>query len=270
MSDVGSLVRDLELITAAAHAAGELALRYKAQGLTTTFKPGNSPVTDADLAADALLTATLRAERPDYGWLSEETADNADRLACRRVFVVDPIDGTRAYAAGKPWWVVSIAVVEDGQPVAGCLYAPDLDETFTALIGLGAHLNGSPIRASDRSDLEGCGMVGDTAMFRHPGWPRPWPDMRVESRNATAYRLALVASGAFDATIALAPKADWDLAAADLIAREAGAHVTDHKGRPFAYNRPLPWQRSLVGCNPGLAALILDRTSLIDLPNATR
>ena len=260
---------DLALICEAALEAGALARRFKARGLVTTYKAGGSPVTDADMAVDDLLKTRLLAARPDYGWLSEETVDSPARLPQRRVFVVDPIDGTRAYVADKPWWVISIAVVEDGVSTAGVVFAPDLEETYAATVGAGATLNGQPICASGTEQLEGCGMIGDKGFFAHKSWPTPWPTMRIESRNATAYRFCLVASGAFDGAVVLAPKADWDVAAGDLIAREAGAHVSDHKGRNYAYNRPHPWQASLVCAAPNLAPLILARTRSIDLPSTS-
>jgi myo-inositol-1(or 4)-monophosphatase len=250
---------DLALIRDAAHAAGALALKLREAGLTIEMKDGDSPVTNADLAADALLKERLQQARPDYGWLSEETADDPARLAARRVFVVDPIDGTRAFLAGEPWWTVCVAVVEDGQPIAGVVYAPQQGETYAARAGGGATLDGRPIHASAAGVLAGCGMLAHPQMFDHPSWPEPWPDMIVERRNSTAYRLCLVAAGAADATLTLAAKHDWDLAAADLIAREAGAFVGDHAGRPFTYNKPLPVQPSLLCAAPGLAPLILDR-----------
>lgn len=254
-----SATDDLTLIVQAAREAGDLVERMRCEGLTVDYKAGGSPVTDADLAADALLTRRLRDARPDYGWLSEETADDPARLARRRLFVVDPIDGTRAFLNGRPWWAVSIAVVEDHRPIAGVVFAPQVGETYAAAAGQGATLNGRPIRASGARDLEDCGMVGDARMFLHPGWPVPWPRMRVEQRNSTAYRMCLVASGAFDAAVALAAKNDWDLAAADLIVREAGGVCGDHLGRTFAYNGVDPVQESLVAAAPGLAPLILER-----------
>lgn len=262
-----SFEADLALIRDAAHAAGALASRMRDAGLTIEMKAGDSPVTDADLAVDRLLIDTLRAARPDYGWLSEETADTTDRLACKRLFVVDPIDGTRSYMKGRPWWSVSIAVIEDDQPIAGVVFAPDRDETYCAIRGGGARRNDAPISASQADSLDGAGMVGDIRMFQHPSWPQPWPPMRIEARNSTAYRMCLVASGEFDAALALVAKADWDLAAADLIAREAGAVSCDHLGRPFAYNGPNPSQRSLLCAAPGVAPLILNRVSHIALGN---
>jgi myo-inositol-1(or 4)-monophosphatase len=256
---------DLSLIVDAARAAGALALELRDAGLETHYKAGDSPVTNADLACDALLTERLRTARPDYGWLSEETADNRDRLSRRRVFMVDPIDGTRDFLRGRLGWVVSIAVVEDGLPIAGAVFAPQAGQAFAAVAGGGATLDGRPIRCSDRTELEGAGMVGDMRFFGHPSWAQPWPPLRLESRNALAYRMCLVASGAFDGTISLAPKHDWDLAAGDLIAREAGAACGDHHGHSFRFNGPIPQQPSLVCATPGLAPLILDRLAHIAL-----
>jgi myo-inositol-1(or 4)-monophosphatase len=261
----GAWAEDLQLITEAAFEAGELAQSLRARGLTTEYKPGGSPVTNADLAADALLTTRLREARPDYGWLSEETADDPARRAARRLFVVDPIDGTRSFLRDRPWWVVSIAVVDGTRPTAGVVFAPQLGETYAATAGGGATLNGAPIHASAATAVEGCGMVGDPKMFAHPAWPQPWPDMRIKARNSTAYRMCLVAAGAFDATLAMTPKHDWDLAAADLIAVEAGAFVGDHLGRPFAYNGSIPRQPSLVCAAPGIAPLILERVRNIGI-----
>ncbi len=258
---------DLALIVKVAQAAGETALAMRRAGLTTEYKADKTPVTDADLAVDAEISAALQAARPAYGWLSEETADDPARLACRRVFVVDPIDGTRAYVKGRPWWSVSIAIVEDGQAIAGVVVAPDVGETYTALLGEGARLNGAPIACSQTDVLEGCAMMGDPPLFKHPAWPTPWPPMRVENRNSVAYRLCSVAKGEFDATVALSAKSEWDLAAAGLIAQEAGCLVADHKGAPLAYNRPTPKVRSLVCAGPALHRLILARTAPIDLPD---
>ena len=257
---------DLDLILAAAREAGALALSARAEGLKVWSKDGGSPVTDADLAVDALLKDRLGAARPGYGWLSEETADAPDRLVTPRQFVVDPIDGTVAFIKNKPWFAVSIAVVENGRPVAGVVHAPALDETYAAILGGGATLNGAAVSPSDTDDLEDAAMLGDAKMFAHPVWATPWPPMRVESRNSIAYRLCLVAAGAFDAAVALSPKNEWDLAAADLICAEAGAVLSDHRGRAFTYNRANPLLPSVVCANRALHPLILSRVGHIDLP----
>lgn len=257
---------DLALLIDAAREAGELADTLRRRGLEVAYKAAdNSPVTNADLAADALLKARLRAARPDYGWLSEETADDPERLTRRRLFVVDPIDGTRAYLNDRPWWAVSLAVVDGDRPSAGVVYAPQLDHTYAATPEAGATLNGAAIRASDVARVEGCGFIGDPKMLRHPAWPEPWPEMRVEQRNSTALRICLVAAGAADVTLALAAKFDWDLAAADLIAGQAGCAIGDHLGRPFRYNGKTPMQHSLLCAAPDLAPLIRARVQHIAL-----
>jgi len=257
---------DLALIRAAALEAGELALVLQRKGdLEVRSKSGGSPVTEADLALDELLKTRLLQARPDYGWLSEETADDHSRLAGGRSFVVDPIDGTVAYIKGRPWWVVSIAVVEAGASVAGVIHAPVVAETYDATAGGGARLAGKLIHVSDRARLEDCAMLTDINMIRHVDWPQPWPPMRIETRNSVAYRMALVAAGAFDAVLALSSKCDWDVAAGDLIAREAGGVVSDHQGSAYAYDRASCTKPSLVCAGPALYPLILERVSPIEL-----
>lgn len=254
---------DLALIRDVAQAAGAQAQAMRNAGLTTEMKADRTPVSNADLAIDALLKARLGQARPDYGWLSEETADDAKRLTCKRVFVVDPIDGTRAFIRGKPWWAVCVAVVEAGQPITGVVHAPDRAEMFEAAAGHGARLNGVTIRANDRPSLEGCAMLADSATFTHSKSREPWPPMRVETRNSIAYRLCSVACGEFDAALALSPKSEWDLAASALIAAEAGCVVTDDRGRSLAYNQVITTSPGLVCAGATLHELILARLAAI-------
>ena len=256
---------DLALIRDAALAAGALALAERETGLKTWSKAGGSPVTSADMAVDRLLRDTLLSARPDHGWLSEETADTPERLAARRIFVVDPIDGTVAYMKGEPWWCIPLALVEDGLPVAAVIHAPALNGTFTAVRGGGAFLNGQPITASDTADLDDASVLADARLMEGPHWPEPWPVMRFEKRNAIAYRMALVAAGAFDAAIALTPKWDWDVCAGALIVEEAGGRVSDHHGGAWRFNQPDPRQNSLICSAPALHPLIVRRTTPIPL-----
>jgi myo-inositol-1(or 4)-monophosphatase len=248
---------DLELLVQAACEAGEIALRTREKGLRIWSKTEGSPVTDADLKCNDHLMARLRGARPGYGWLSEETADDPERLGQRRIFVVDPIDGTAAFMKSRPWWSVAVAVVEDGRPTAAVVHAPAIDETFEAARGAGARLNGQPIRASDATRLDDASLLADARLLERPIWSQPWPAVRVTKRDSIAYRMSLVASGAFDAALAVSPKWDWDVCAGALIAEEAGAKVTDHQGRPYLFNRPVPRQASLLCAAPGLHTLIL-------------
>lgn len=247
---------DLALLAEAARAAGAMMLAMRGR-TRVRGKADGSPVTDADLAVDAMLRERLTAGRPDYGWLSEETADDPARLARRRVFVVDPIDGTTAYIRRKPWFCTSLAVVEDGRPVAAAIYAPELDELHLAEAGGGATLNGEPIRASQEQDLSAARVVGDPDLLRPPAWP----PFTVERRNALAYRLALVADGRFDAAISPTPKREWDIAAGALIAAEAGAVVTDAAGAPLRFNTPDARAPGLLASAPALHPLILARAA---------
>ncbi len=261
-----SRAADRALLADAVRAAGALALRYYGAAPKVWDKSPNHPVSEADIAVNALLHERLAQERPAYGWLSEETLDDPGARDRACVWVVDPIDGTRAFIRTKPAWCVSVALVERGASVLGAVFNPVTGEFFAAEAGAGATLNGAPIAASPTAALEDCAMLGDAQMFRHPAWARPWPAMRVESRNAIAYRLALVAAGRFDAALALSAKADWDLAAGALILAEAGGVASDHQGRPFAFAGAAPQQPSVAAAGPHLHPLIIERTRLIRLP----
>lgn len=225
----------------AAVAAGELALRFFRPGATTSadvrHKDGGSPVTEADLIVDAFLRERLRGLMPEAGWLSEETADSPDRLDCRRVLIVDPIDGTRGYAAGDLRWAVSIALVEDGRPIAGVVHAPAMGETFTATRGTGAFVNGAAIRVSACAGFDPATRLAATAPTAdelHRAGLAFSAQPRIPS---LAVRLIGVACGRFDAGVAGDNSHDWDIAAADLILHEAGGRLTDLDGRALLYNQ---------------------------------
>ena len=250
-------------------AAGAITRKYFGGDYKQWSKGKGQPVTEADLAVDKYLRETLTAARPDYGWLSEETEDDSSRLEKKDVFVVDPIDGTVAFLKGKPHFTICAALVRDGRPVIGVVLNPILDECFAANHGEGATLNGEPIHVSGRAELEGCRMCADATMLRHPAWDkppnRPWPPMHIETRNSVAYRMALAASGAFDATLALSAKRDWDMAAADIIVREADGIVTTHGGAIPRYNGAQAIQPSMIAAGPKLHAEILSRVNHINL-----
>lgn len=225
-------------------------------------KDDQSPVTEADLRANAVLhEALLAGPRADYGWLSEENADDPARLSAPRTIVVDPIDGTRAFLRGDDQFTVCLAIIEDGAVIASVIFAPARGELYAAAVGAGATLNRLPITASQVSALEGARMIGLKQMFGHPKWPRAWPPMTLSYKNSTSYRMALVAAGTCDGTLALAPKADWDAAPGTLIAQEAGATVSDHLGRPFVFGKPNPSQAGLVCAASSLYPHIIERLS---------
>ncbi|TJW17517.1 MAG: 3'(2'),5'-bisphosphate nucleotidase CysQ [Mesorhizobium sp.] len=224
---------DLSLLRDAAREAGVIAMRYFGKDPQVWMKGGTSPVSEADHAADAYLRQTLLAARPDYGWLSEETVDDQARLSARRTFVVDPIDGTRGFLQGHRSWCVSVAVVEDGRTLAGVLECPAVNETYWALPGEGAFLNGQRIAVrplADRAEVAGPKPLIDLM-------PEEWQSRlnRVPYLPSLAYRLAMIAGGVLDATFVKANAHDWDIAAADLILREAGGALLDRHGRAPRY-----------------------------------
>jgi myo-inositol-1(or 4)-monophosphatase len=263
------LFDDRALIEKAVREAGAIARTFYGGDYKRWDKSKGQPVTDADLAVDKYLRETLIAARPDYGWLSEETEDQPSRLQKQSVFVVDPIDGTVAFLKNRPHFTICVALVRDGRPVIGVVFNPILDECFAANDGEGATLNGAPIHVSSREDLEGCRMCAARDMFEHPAWNtppnRPWPPMHIETRNSVAYRMALVANGTFDASLALSAKRDWDMAAADIIVREAGGIVTAHDGAIPRYNGAQAIQPSMIAAGPKLHAEILSRVRHINL-----
>jgi myo-inositol-1(or 4)-monophosphatase len=244
---------DLKLLEVAVRAAGDIARKFYGGDYKRWSKEGGSPVTEADLAVNTYLCETLTAARPDYGWLSEESADDPARLSRRDVFVVDPIDGTVAFLKNRPHFTICAAVVTDGVPICGAIYNPISEELYTARRGQGARRNGQPIHASGRTGLEGCAMLGDRTQLTLP----PWPTMHVQNRNSVAYRVMLVADGSADASVSLTAKRDWDLAAADVILHEAGGRLTDAKGKSLRYNGPVTIQPSLVAAGPELHTEII-------------
>lgn len=232
----------LPALVAAAHRAGETALSAYRPGRRTSAavesKEGGSPVTEADKAVDRLLRAELGALHPEAGWLSEESVDTPERLDRRDVFIVDPIDGTRAFMAGDPRWAVSIALVSEGRPVAGVLHLPALRRTYAAVAGQGATIDGGAARVSN-APLAGGRIAGPVPLIAQV--TRDGFGMIAQPRiPSLAYRLALVGSGELEVGLASTNSHDWDIAAADLIVHEAGGRLTDLEGRPPRYNRPSP------------------------------
>lgn len=230
-------VSDLPLLIDAAKAAAEVANRFWRQDPKCWDKGGGAgPVTEADLEVDALLRARLTDARPDYGWLSEETEDGPARLEDERLFIVDPIDGTRAFAAGERTWAHSLSVVERGRVTAGVVLLPRRDKLYAAALGQGATLNGAPVSASTRSELAGATVLAARPNFDAQHWKGGTPPVERQFRSSLAYRLSLIGEGRFDAMLTLRDSWEWDIAAGTLIAAEAGATVTDRAGADLRFN----------------------------------
>lgn len=251
---------DLALLIDAAQRSGDIARRYFQQNPDVTDKPdGAGPVTAADLAVNAMLEGFLQAARPDYGWLSEETEDNSARLDTKRQFIIDPIDGTRAFISGSNDWAHSLAVAEGGRPIAAAVYLPMRDMMFAAKIGGGAALNGRPIQATD-PQLDAATLLGAKPNFE----PRFWkggvlPPIKRAFRSSLAYRLCLAAEGQFDGMMTFRPSWEWDIAAGALIMNEAGATVTDQMGAALRFNNPHPQVPGVLAAGAQLHASLLAR-----------
>jgi myo-inositol-1(or 4)-monophosphatase len=227
---------DLELLRSAAVGAGIIASGYFRRNLKTWTKENASPVSEADIVVDKFLNSSLLASRPDYGWLSEESADNPDRLKHERVFVVDPIDGTRGFIRGEDSWTVSVAVVENGVPIAGVVYAPARDELYDAFAGGGARLNGKPLQ---RRTTPGRAAIIPAPGAVHQELQQAGLDYtRGPYYPSLAYRLVQIATGKLDAVVARRGSQDWDIAGAAVILAEAGIGFEDVCVGTPVFNRP--------------------------------
>ncbi len=245
----------------AAREAGRFALAFFRQGAPTSArvdaKAGGSPVTEADLAADALLKARLGEAFPEAGWLSEERADDPERLTRRTLIIVDPIDGTRAFVGGDPRWAVSVALVADGRPVAAVVHAPALGETYAAARGAGAEVNGAPISVSVPRDPRRLSAAGPKPVLQAMG-AKLGAMVEISPRvPSLAYRLCMAARGAIHFAVASGNSHDWDVAAADLLLEEAGARLVDLSGERLTYNRPHVRRGPLLGAPDALAPRLL-------------
>jgi myo-inositol-1(or 4)-monophosphatase len=228
--------RDAALLTDTVRAAGALAQSLFRTELKNWIKGASSPVSEADIAVNDLLETRLRSATPDYGWLSEESADDEARLGKPLVWIVDPIDGTRAYLAGREDWCVSVALVADATPVLAAVFAPASDEFFFAMRGQGARRNDKPVFATAGSDLDFSRMAGPKPLVQRlsPSSDEITLHPRIGS---LALRLCRVAEGSLDAAFAGGQSRDWDLAAANLIVQEADGRMTTLSGDAIEYNR---------------------------------
>jgi myo-inositol-1(or 4)-monophosphatase len=257
VSEAPNRAADRERLVAAVQEAGAIALKYFGQQFKHWTKgPGDSPVTEADIAANDALHRLLRTDRED-GWLSEESENDPSRLDARRVWVVDPIDGTRAFIAGRDDWTIAVALVVDGRPVLAAVFAPVTQEMFLATVGEGATRNGVAIAARPGSGLGGARIGGPKRLLDRMATIHP--DLIAMPRvHSLALRLTRVAQGELDAAIAGGQGHDWDLAAADLLVHEAGGMLTALDGQSLIYNRPDPVHGILVAAGRERHAALIE------------
>jgi myo-inositol-1(or 4)-monophosphatase len=225
--------------------AGALAVRALETTPKSWSKHGGSPVSETDIAVDNFLRERLLALAPDCGWLSEETEDDRARLHAPRIWVVDPIDGTRAFLSGRNDWSISVALVENSRPVIGTIFAPLQDALYAAAAGMPATLNGVAVAANPGSSLQGIKAAGPKPMLERLA--KHAPDLVMEPKVfSLALRLTRVAAGTLDLVFASPNSHDWDLAAADLLVHQAGGALTTFGGQTLIYNRADPLHGALV------------------------
>lgn len=252
-------VLDRDLLIAAAAEAGEIALKHFKTDVKTFEKPDDQgPVTAADLEINEMLADRLGTARSGYGWLSEESDDDPARLKSARVFIIDPIDGTRAFIAGQEGFSVALAVAEQGRVIAAAVDLPARGETFAAAIGQGATKNGETLATEGPGDLIDATVLTAKVQMKPENWPGGVPPMDRHFRSSLAWRMCLVAEGRFDTMLSFRRCWEWDIAAGALIAEEAGLTVTNGRGGPMDFNSAEAMQDGVIAAPPGLHAQIMD------------
>ena len=229
---------NLKLAKEAALDAGDLILNYYNTQYEIEEKGYHNPVTTADYVSDSRIKEILTSSEPDYGWLSEETVDSPERLNKERVWVVDPLDGTKEFIEGIPHFVISIALVENGNPIVGVLYNPVTGETFTASKGDGAYLNDEPIHCTKKENLYDMVILNSRSETRRGLWAQfnaTFSELR--AIGSVAYKLGLTAAGQADIFASLRPKNEWDICAGNCIINEAGGKLIDLKGNYISFNQ---------------------------------
>ncbi len=253
---------DLSLLEDAAREAGQIALKYWRSDPQVWEKPdGGGPVSEADLAVDRFLHERLLGAKEGYGWLSEESEDDTSRTELDRVFIVDPIDGTRAFLAGEKAWSIAVAISDGGSVTHAVVYLPGSDHLYSATRSTGARRDGVPIHVTTHGDPETADMLATRPNFDPAFWRGAVPKMKRHFRPSLAYRLCLVAEGRFDGMLTFRPAWEWDIAAGCLIAAEAGASVSDRRGRTPVFNGHVPKIDSLLVAAPDLHQALMARVS---------
>ncbi|MEP1329186.1 3'(2'),5'-bisphosphate nucleotidase CysQ [Pseudophaeobacter sp.] len=250
---------DLALLIQAAEAAGDIALKYSGPDAKRWDKPDDQgPVTEADLAVNAMLEDMLPQARPNYGWLSEESEDSQERLGRDRVFIIDPIDGTRSFAEGSRTWAHSLAVAERGEVIAAVIYLPQRELLYSAAKGQGAFCNGQPVSVTPPTELPQTKVLTAKPNLDSKHWRGgSAPEFLRSYRPSLAYRLARVADGGYGAMLTLRRSWEWDIAAGDLLLREAGGVTTDRHGTGLRFNNATPLLDGVLAAAPDVHQVLL-------------
>jgi len=253
-------VSDLELLRDGAMAAGEIARRhFKSSPEIWDKGSGLGPVTEADLEINKMLCAELTSSRPDYGWLSEESEDSTNRLSCERVFIIDPIDGTRSFINGSTTFAHSLAVADHGEITVAVVYLPLLDKTYVARRGHGAYLNGERINCATVEHIESARVLAAKSQMNPDLWKGGVPPFDRHFRSSLAYRMCLVADGEFNAMLTLRDAWEWDIAAGVLMCQESGAVVSDRLRAPLRFNNAHPQTAGVIAAAHPLHDRIVER-----------
>ncbi len=261
-----SFERERAVAEAAAREAGAIVKRYYEKPIEQVAKSDKGAgreenwLTQADSESDELLKERLLGAFPDYGWLSEETRDSPERLTKERVWIVDPLDGTREFTLRVPEFCVCVALVENGKPVVGVEYNPATNRMYSAARGAGTTLNGSPARVSKQAHVALAHVMASRSEDKRGEWEPFKPYCHVELTGSVAYKLAELSVGNGDATFTLTPKNEWDICAGTILVEEAGGKVTGLDGEPLVFNRRSPLRPGMIASNgllhDGLMALI--------------
>src|SRR5262252_5793301 len=251
-----STAETLQRIQSAMEAAREVFTRFTPGAIATEYKIGHDPVTEADRSVDAVLRKELLRE--GEGWLSEESVDDFSRLEKSRVWVVDPLDGTREFVAGIPEFCVSVGLVEDGKPVAGGICNPATDEIFIGSIESGITYNGKPAKPSQRASMNGALVLASRSEVKRGEWKQfENAGVSIRPMGSVAYKLALVSAGLADVTFTLTPKNEWDVAAGAALVSSAGGYLATLDGLPFRANHRDPLLPGMIACSPHLREELL-------------
>lgn len=256
-----------QVLTTAIREAGAEALRLAANGFQIYTKPDDSPVTSADHAVNDLLMDRLLGQFPDDGWLSEETPDTATRLEKSRVWVIDPIDGTKAFIRQEPEYCISVALLEDGQPILAAIYNPSTSALYSAVRGQGLRLNGEPAVPIETAAHQ-VPIIALSPWELHIGrFKSVEPHITSRPTRSIAWAMALAASGAIHGVMTLEPENEWDVAAGTLLLEEAGGSTRDGSGAPLCFNRPVPRYQGIIAIAAGFPDHLTSQ--LFRLPRST-